>query len=137
MKADDLTNWDAMDLARILAEKYTDAFEMYTAFPSMARIETFDLVQFPDFVKKNWRFILSSFDLIDLISWRKQKEEEEEIEKLDNEQDQLLIEEEEAKKEYEDAVLEEYCIRVSEIATLLRRRDLGEVCGFPPKRRLN
>lgn len=137
MKADDLTNWDAMDLARILAYEYIDALDIFTVFPSLARVERFDLMKFPDFVEKNWRLILSAYDLIDLISWRKQKEEQEEIKEFDNEQDLLLIEEEEAKNEYEDAVLEEYCIRVTEIATLLRRRDLGEICGFPPKRRLN
>ena len=66
-----------------------------------------------------------------------QSKQEEEIRELDNEQDLLVIEEEEAKNEYEDAMLEEYCIKLMEIAKLLRRRDLGEVCGFPPKRRLN
>ena len=32
MIADELTNWDAVDLARILADKFTDAEDLTEAF---------------------------------------------------------------------------------------------------------
>ena len=137
MKADDLTNWDAADLARILASEYCDAFDLFRAFPSLLGSDNYDVLKDPDFIERNWRFIVSSFDLLDLLEWRKQKEDEEEIAELDNEQDLLLIEEEEAKYEYVEAVLEDYCVWVTEISKLLKRRDVGEICGFPPKGRHN
>ncbi len=128
MKADDLMSWDAVELARILATRYVDSSDLAEAFPAVCRVDSFDSSILPDFVEKNWQYLLSFFEIRDLESWLEEKEYEEEWERW---------REEVAEYEYEytEWRLEEYCLRVIEIADMFRYEDLAEQYGHPPKKK--
>ena len=128
MKADDLMNWDAVDLARILATQYVDSSDLEEAFPAVRRVDSFDSLILPDFIEKNWQYLLSFFDIGDLESWLEEKEYEEEWERW---------REEVAEYEYEytEWRREEYCWKVMEIADMFRYDDLAGQYGYPSKKK--
>ena len=128
MKADDLMNWDAVDLARILATRYVDTSDLAEAFPAVCSVDSFDSSILPDFIEKNWQYLLSFFEIGDLESWLEEKEYEEEWERW---------REEVAEYEYEytEWRREEYCWKVIEIADMFRHEDLAGQYGYPPKKK--
>ena len=128
MKAEQLTIWDAEDLARILADKFMDTEDMLSAFPSIDRIDSFDNAILPDFIEKNWWYLLSLFEIEDIENWLEEKEYEEEWERW---------REEEAEYEFEYAEWrrQEYCWRIIEIADMFRNEEPAEQFGPPPKKK--
>ena len=125
MKADKLTSWDSLELARILASEYAEAEDLAEAFPSINKVENFDFNSIPEFVQKHWRFFLASFDFLDLVGWRSEKDQE-------DKRDEIAMDEYD---DYCDEWLEELCIKILEISSYFRCMDLAERCGFPPKRK--
>ena len=88
MKADNLQNWDKVELARILADKYCDADDLLEAFPSICKVETFEINLLNDYIEENWMLILPHFNVDALCRWLNVKEKEEESTKL---HDELLV----------------------------------------------
>ena len=127
MIADKLTSWDAADLARILAERFADAEDLAEAFPSIEGIDSFDSAQLPDFIEKNWMYLLSYYDVDKLESWLEEKDYEEEWEKWKSD----LAEQD---YEYAEWKQKEYCWSVIEVAEMFRCPDLAEIHGFPSKK---
>ena len=127
MKAENLMNWDAVDLARILATRYADSDDLAEAFPSVRMVDSFDSSILPDFIEKNWWYLLSLFEIEDIENWLEEKEYEEEWERW---------REEEAEYEFEYAEWrrQEYCWRVIEIADMFRNEEPAEQFGHPPKK---
>ncbi len=77
MKADELFNWDKLELARILVEEYSDADDLLEAFPSIGEIETFEIDLFHEYLEQNWMLILPHFNVDYLLWWMNKKEREE------------------------------------------------------------
>ncbi len=128
MKADNLMKWDAVDLARILATRYVDSDDLAEAFPSVRIVDSFDSSILPDFIEKNWWYLLSLFEIEDIENWLEEKEYEEEWERW---------REEEAEYEFEYAEWrrQEYCWRIIEIADMFRNEEPAEQFGPPPKKK--
>lgn len=127
MKAEQLTIWDAEDLARILADRFMDTDDMLCAFPSIDRIDSFDNAILPDFIEKNWRFLLGYYDVRELESWLERNRYEEEW-------DEWRADMAEYDHEFTEWKMEEYCLSVIEIADMFRYQDLAEQWGHPPKK---
>ena len=127
MKAEQLTIWDSEDLARILADRFMDTEDLLSAFPSIDRIDSFDNAILPDFIEKNWRFMLGYYEIHELESWLEQNRYEEEW-------DEWRADMAEYDHEYTEWKMEEYCWNVIEIADMFRYQDLAEQWGHPPKK---
>ena len=54
MTADRLSNWDAVDLARILADRFADSEDLLEAFPAVGEADSFASDALPEFIEKNW-----------------------------------------------------------------------------------
>ena len=130
MKAEQLIVWDAVELARILARIYCDADDLFEAFPSLERVDSFDCELLPEFIDRNWQYLLRYYDTDMLESWIEEKEYEEEWEKWRNK----VAEDE---YDYKEWRLEEYCWNVIEVVDWFHYKDLAELWGHPPKKMLN
>ena len=130
MIADNLSNWDALDLARIMACKFIDTDDLAEAIPSVDKVDTFDRNLLPDFIENNWCFILAQYDIDYLNAWLEEKECQEEWESWRDE-----ISEEE--NEYYEFRLDEFCRMVIEMAEHFHHKDLAEQWGPPPRKKSN
>ena len=126
MKADRLSNWDAVDLARILVERFADAEDLAEAFPAVGAADSFDSDALPEFIEKNWEFLLGYYEPGELEYWLEEKEFEEEWEKLWS---RLAVDQ----SEFDELNDEEYCWKVIEAADMFRYKDLAELHGHPRK----
>lgn len=120
-------NWDAIDLARMLAIEYLDQEDLIAIFPSIDKVDSFDCDILPDFIEKNWIFLLGYYDVRELESWLERNRYEEEW-------DEWRADMAEYEHEYTEWKIEEYCLNVIEIADMFRYQDLAEQWGHPPKK---
>ncbi len=127
MRADKLMNWDAIDLARMLAIEYLDQEDLIAIFPSIDKVDSFDCDILPDFIEKNWIFLLGYYDVHELESWLERNRYEEEW-------DEWRADMAEYDHEFTEWKMEEYCLNVIEIADMFRYQDLAEQWGHPPKK---
>ena len=130
MIADNLSHWDALDLARVLACKFIDTDDLAEAIPSVEKVDSFDWNMLPEFIENEWRLILAHYDIDDLNAWLEEKEYEEEWERWREE----IAEDE---YEYLEWRLDEYCWKVIEMVDSFHYQDLAEQWGHPPKRKGN
>ena len=130
MIADDLSNWDALDLARVLACKFIDTDDLAEAFPSVNKVDSYDGKMLQEFIENDWCLILAHYDIDDLNAWLDEKEYEEEWERW---RDEIA----ENEYEYLEWRLDEYCWKVIEMADSFRYQDLAEQWGHPPKKKGN
>ena len=126
MTADRLSNWDAADLARILADRFADAGDLAEAFPSVRKVDSFDSSALPEFIEKNWEFLLGYYETGELEFWLEEKVFEEEWERIWG---RLAVDQ----SEYDELSDEEYCRKVMEAADMFRYKDLAELHGHPRK----
>lgn len=117
MKADNLNNWDALELARILAERYLDAEDLVEAIPAAEHVGTYETEVLPEFIENNWRWILGCFDKGDLSWWVDAAEAEEELER---ERDEYEM----AEHEYCEAMEAGFINDILSNAGILKYRDI-------------
>ena len=127
MIADNLSNWDALDLARILACKFIDTDDLAEAIPSVEKVDSFDWNMLQEFIENDWCLILAHYDIDDLNDWLEEKEYEEEWERW---RDEIA----ENEYEYIDWRLDEYCWKVIEMADSFHYKDLAEQWGHPNRK---
>lgn len=127
MIADNLSNWDALDLARILACKFIDTDDLAEAIPSVEKVDSFDWNMLQEFIENDWCLILAHYDIDDLNDWLEEKEYEEEWERW---RDEIA----ENEYEYIDWRLDEYCWEVIEMADAFHYKDLAEQWGHPKRK---
>ncbi len=130
MIADDLSNWDALDLARVLACKFIDTDDLAEAFPSVNKVDSYDGKMLQEFIENDWCLILAHYDIDDLNAWLDEKEYEEEWERW---RDEIA----ENEYEYLEWRLDEYCWKVIEMVNSFHYMDLAELWGYPPQKSKN
>ena len=126
MIADTLLTWDKTELANILADKLADAEDLVEAFPSIEKASHLEECLLEDYIQSNWIFILSGFDIDELLEWIEEKDHEEDWERWKNE----CIEDDYEYAEYRN---EEYCWSLIAFFFRLRNMDLAEQRGYPSK----
>ena len=127
MRADELMSWDAIDLARMLATGFMDPDDLVAIFPSIDTVDSFDSDIFPEFIDKNWSYLLGYYNVNELESWLERNRYKEEW-------DEWRAAMAEYDYEYTEWKMEEYCWKVIEIVDMLRYQDLAEQWGHPPKK---
>ena len=128
MKAEDLLIWDKIELARLLADNYSDSEDLIEAIPSLIIVESFEKSLLKEYVECNWMFILAGLDQDMMINWLEEKIAEEELE---NWRAECLVEEAEYYDELEIQHIKEYL----EYMESFRNPDFAELRGYPSKTR--
>lgn len=126
MIADTLLNWDKTELANILADTMADAEDLIEAFPAIEKASSIEESILEDFIQSNWKLILSSFDVDELMEWIEVKDYEAEWEQWENE----CVERD---HEYAEAKENEYFLSFLELMFSFRNQDLAELHGYESK----
>ncbi len=126
MIADTLLNWDKTELANILADTMADAEDLIEAFPAIEKASSIEESILEDFIQSNWKLILSSFDVDELMEWIEVKDYEAEWEQWENE----CVERD---HEYAEAKENEYFWSFLELMFSFRNPDLAEQHGYESK----
>lgn len=126
MIADTLLNWDKTELANILADTMADAEDLIEAFPAIEKASSIEESILEDFIQSNWKLILSSFDVDELMEWIEVKDYEAEWEQWENE----CVERD---HEYAEAKENEYFWSFLELMFSFRNPDLAELHGYESK----
>ena len=123
MKADNLLNWDKVDLANLLAEKVADAEDLLEAHPDIEKVGAMEEGALDEYIESNWELILSHFDLQDLTEWMEEKDYEQEWEDWKNE---CVV----SDNEYAEYKNDEYYWSLVELMFGFRNLDLAEQRGY-------
>ena len=102
MIAETLLNWDKTELAEVLASEYAEPDDLIEAFPAIAKAGTMEEDLLEEFIERNWKIILSIFNVDALLKWVEDKELKERWEQMHS----LNIE---IEHEYDEYVNEEFC----------------------------
>ena len=131
MKADQLTYWDQVDLAKVVARRFADMEDLLEAASRVEYFDRFEVGILWDYIQQNWQLALSCLDPRIVDSWLQEKQDEEEFEALlDRLEHARLLEEIDEKEEREVDPFLDYLKKLQS----MRVKDLPGLYGYPAKK---